>query len=88
MPTHRSAPATITGPELRTLADRLNYEMRTLRASVAEVRHLLLEEARKGGLYRPIAPVTVFHGKDGPICVPGHECTEPPAAPTPSEPGA
>jgi hypothetical protein len=82
MPSPRSAPATVNRPELRALADRLNYEMRTLRASVAEVRHLLLEEARKGVPYRPIAPVTVFHGKDGPICVPGHDCTHTPATPT------
>jgi hypothetical protein len=88
MPAPRSAPATITRPELRALADRLHHDVRMLRASVAEVRLLLLEEARKKVEYQPIAPVTVFHGKDGPICVPGHDCTEPPATPVSCEPGA
>ena len=88
MPTSPSDLAAVTRRQLRTHADQLHHDLRLLRASVEDVRRMLLEEARwirqeKKARPRkvsspPKAPVTVFHGKGGPISVPGHECTEPP----------
>jgi hypothetical protein len=77
--------------ELKALAKTLNQQLVSLNRSVAVVRHMLYEEAErirtaakdqeKPVSRAPIAPVTVFHGKGGPISVPGHECTEPPTMP-------